>query len=153
MRTFKRSSGFTLIELMIVVAIIGILAGIAYPAYTDYVTRAKRSDGKAGLLSLQLAQEKYRANCPQYATIIGTTYSCVAGNYTLIGGTASPDRGYTLAITANTATFYTLTARPGFTDTKCETLGINLDPAYLNLNQGNPKTETGTDTVANCWNR
>ena len=51
----KAQQGFTLIELMIVVAIIGILAAIAIPAYQDYVTRAKWSDNLSSVASLKLA--------------------------------------------------------------------------------------------------
>lgn len=144
MRTLKRFSGFTLIELMIAVAIIGILAGIAYPSYTDYVIRAKRGDGKAGLLKLQQMQEKYRANCSQYATGIATTYSCATGAYDLIGSTTSPDGLYTLAIASGNATTYTLTATPTFTDTKCNVLSIN---------QAGTKTVSAdaTESAANCW--
>jgi len=148
MHTFKRFSGFTLIELMIVVAIIGVLAGIAYPAYTDYVLRANRADGKAGLLNLQLAQEKYRANCPQYADgIHATARTCASGGtHNLVSGTSSPNGKYTLAITAGTATTYTLTATPNFTDSKCRVLGIN---------QAGTKTVSNdaTDTAANCWGK
>jgi len=143
---FKRFSGFTLIELMITVVIISILSSIAYPVYTDYLMRSKRADGKTGLLNLQLQQEKYRANCPQYANgIHATTLTCVTGgSHNLVANTSSPDAYYTLAITAGTATTFTLTATPTFTDAKCGTLGIN---------QAGTKTVTGTDTVANCWNK
>jgi type IV pilus assembly protein PilE len=116
MYTFKRSSGFTLMELMITVAIIGILAAIAVPAYSDYVTRAKRSDGKAGLLALQLAEEKWRAN--------HTTYTTALDNTGLNIGTASPDGKYTISISAASATDYTAAATPTFTDAKCNVLGI-----------------------------
>lgn len=60
--------GFTLIELMIVVAVIGILAAIAYPSYQDYIRRARRIDAQGVMLDLQLLQEKYRVNKPIYAT-------------------------------------------------------------------------------------
>jgi type IV pilus assembly protein PilE len=131
----KRFSGFTLIELMIVVAVIGILSAIAYPAYTEYVKQAKRADGKAGLLNVQLAQEKYRAS--------HTTYGAALADLG-IASSASPDNYYTLAITAADATSYTLTATPSFTDAKCGTLGIN---------QAGVKTVTGSESAANCWKK
>ena len=142
----QKLSGFTLIELMITVAVIAILAVIAYPTYTDYVTRAKRGDGKAVLLQLQMAQEKFRASCLQYATAINTTtYACgTGGAYNLVGGTTSSEGYYTLAITSGTSTTYTLTATPSFSDPDCGTLGID---------QAGVKTVTGTNTVANCWNK
>jgi type IV pilus assembly protein PilE len=132
MYTLRRSAGFTLMELMIVVAIIGILASIAYPSYTDYVIRSKRSDGKAALLQAQLAQEKYRANNITYGTLAQINISAT-----------SAEGYYTVAIPTNTATTYTVTATPlTFTDTACGILGIN---------QATTKTVTGTNSVANCW--
>jgi len=75
----KPQQGFSLIELMIVVAVIGILAAVAYPAYQDYVIRAKRGDAMNALASLRIAQEKYRANNSSFAggasNINGVDYS------------------------------------------------------------------------------
>lgn len=55
----KKSTGFTLIELMIVVAIIGIIAAIAYPSYQDQVRKAKRADGTSKLMDAMARQERY----------------------------------------------------------------------------------------------
>jgi type IV pilus assembly protein PilE len=59
----RRSSGFTLIELMIVVAIVGVLAAIAMPSYSQYIARARRADARAQLLQVaQFMQRFYAAN-------------------------------------------------------------------------------------------
>jgi type IV pilus assembly protein PilE len=130
MAIVKRFSGFTLIEMMITVAVIGILAAISYPSYTEYVTSAKRADGKAALLQVQLAEEKWRANHTSYGTSAD------------IAITDSPDRYYTISFDNIGATTYTITAKNTFTDDKCKWLGIN---------QAGVKTVTGSDSVAKCW--
>ena len=64
----QENKGFTLVELMIVVVIVGILAGIALPAYTNFITKARRSDAMDGLMHLQSLQQKYRASNSRYAS-------------------------------------------------------------------------------------
>ena len=141
------ANGFTLIELMIVVVVIAVLAAIAIPAYQNYVEQARRADAKAGLLSLQLAQEKFRANCPSYATNIGTGNNCLTS--TLNHDSDSPDDYYQLTIPAATASSYTLAATRDpadkqANDTKCGDFGIN---------QNNEQTVTGSLSVNDCWQR
>jgi len=59
MRTMKNMRGVTLMELMIVVVIIGILTAIAYPSYTQFMERAKRTEAKAILLQIAIDQERF----------------------------------------------------------------------------------------------
>ncbi len=132
--------GFTLLELMIVVVVVGVLAAIAIPAYSDYVTRSKRADGKNALLAFQLEQEKFRANNPQYAT---------AASLGLPAN--SPDGHYTIALSGagGLATSYDLTATPNNAtqnDPECDVLTID---------ESNNRGATGTaaDPVATCWQR
>ncbi|XAH21728.1 type IV pilin protein [Xylophilus sp. GW821-FHT01B05] len=62
----KASSGFTLIEVMIVVAIIGILAAIAYPSYKDSILKGRRAEGRAALQELLQQQERYMTQNGRY---------------------------------------------------------------------------------------
>jgi len=64
----KANRGLTLIELMIVIVIIGILAAIAVPVYTNYMQRARRADAKTALEQLRASQEMFRAERGSYST-------------------------------------------------------------------------------------
>jgi len=95
MMAYKRTSGFTLIELMIVVAIIGILGAIAYPSYIDSVRKGRRSDGMDALTAAMQKQEVYRANNATYGTLaqVNIPATSTEGYYTIAinaGGCAAP---------------------------------------------------------------
>ena len=62
------ANGFTLMEVMITVVIVGILASIAYPSYTNYVTAARRSDATINLTRIAAQQEKFFTECGTYTT-------------------------------------------------------------------------------------
>jgi type IV pilus assembly protein PilE len=100
--------GFTLIELMIAVAIIGILAAVALPAYNSQIRKSRRADAVAGISAIQQAEERWRANNTTYTTDITTASPSGLGlSSTSAGGY------YTLSISnvaATASTSYTITA-------------------------------------------
>jgi type IV pilus assembly protein PilE len=105
-RPAGRISGFTLIELMIVVAIVAILAAVAIPSYQNYVRKGNRADGRALLQAANLAQEKHRLGNAAYAS--ATT--ALSGVCPTSGTCTSGQNHYSLAISGASATGYTLTA-------------------------------------------
>ncbi|MBX9715055.1 MAG: prepilin-type N-terminal cleavage/methylation domain-containing protein, partial [Burkholderiaceae bacterium] len=60
----NRAAGFTLIELMICVAVVGVLSSIAYPAFSSTLATTRRSDALVALMKVQLRQERFRADHP-----------------------------------------------------------------------------------------
>ena len=95
-----QSKGFTLIELMITVVIIGVLAAIAYPGYTKYMQQTRRSDAQIALIDAANLMEKYYSDCNYYTSTLGGSRGC--GTSPTVGSalgyrTTSPEGYYTLA--------------------------------------------------------
>jgi type IV pilus assembly protein PilE len=147
----KSQRGFTLLELMIVVAVIAILALIAFPSYSEYVRKGKRSNGLGAISQLQLALERYRSDCSTYAT----SPTCLDYNHDGISQAnevypSVTSTYYTIAVSGQSATGYTITATPlsSFSDPKCGTLTV----PYSNGVQGTP-TVSGTQSVTYCFSK
>ena len=101
----RGKEGVTLIEVMIVVAIVGLLAAIAIPAYDNYITRSRRSDAFTALETIRAAQEMYRAERGFYSGAIGSLSGCSTGmagdNYTIENlNRGNPPTTYTIEATA-----------------------------------------------------
>jgi len=127
--------GFSLMELMASMAIVGILAAVAVPSFIDYSRKGNRSDGLSSLLSIRLAQEKWRSTRTSYTATLGS------------GGLsfpASSDLGhYTLSITAANATSFTATA------TATGNQADDTDCAVISINQSGPIANTAQEKE--CW--
>ena len=65
---FRRSAGFTLVELMVVLVIVAVLAALAWPSFINAVNRSRRSAAMSALAEIMQAQERWRANQPSYKT-------------------------------------------------------------------------------------
>ncbi len=140
----SRCRGFNLIELMIVVAIVGIIAGVAYPSYQDSIRKSNRQVGKTALLEVLGRQEQYFVNMKSYATDLTNLNYPANGFY--VDNEGDPMAGasgatYLIQLSSPTVTSYTVQAVPqgGQTnDTACGTLAI---------------TDSGakTPTTAGCW--
>ncbi len=131
----KSKKGFTMMELMIVLAIIGILAAVGYPAYTGAMKKANRADAIDSLMSLAGRMEEYYMNNDSYS---GATINA-AGTGT-VGSNETSDDLYTLSITSASNFAYRLTATPKTTDADCGNLILN------SLGQKSDSQGSG-----NCW--
>jgi type IV pilus assembly protein PilE len=140
-----RHSGFTLIELMIAVAIVGIIAAIAYPSYTEFVLKSGRTVAKAELNDAAQVLQRCFTVTNSYKPADGTC----AGVDRIAASYLTEDGFYTVALSAHTANSYTLTATPvagsrQAKDTKCS--------AFSLTNTG-VKSATGSlaDPARECW--
>ena len=117
--TRRVSSGFTLIELMIVVALIAVLAAIAYPSYQEFVRKGRRGGAKGDLVNLAQELERFRT--------VNNSYAGAA-----LSATQSPKQGnafYNLVLSDQSATTFLITATPVATTSqaqdRCGVLTIN----------------------------
>ncbi len=134
----NNNKGFTLIEVMVVIAIIGILATIALPSYQEHVRKTKRAEGKALLLEIAQLQERHFTQYNQYAV----NFTVDTPPTSMLVNTASSNGYYNVTSIFPASSTYRLAAVPTFSDVTCHTLSIT----HLGI-----KAITGTGTVAECW--
>ena len=158
-----RHAGFTLIELMITVVIIGIIAAIAYPNYTRYVTETRRSDGQIALTQVAAMEEKYFTECNHYTNVFGALRACgtaaapgklgvgndLAPNP---GGNPSPGNNYVVKVTVGATGIgwgsFVLTATPVGTQLTQDTVC-----GALTLDNVGTKSQLGPGTGGRCWRK
>lgn len=143
----RHDAGFTLIELMIVCAVIAILAAVAYPSYRDSVLKGKRAEARTALTDLLQQQERYMTQNNTYKTFATTDAGLPFKTY--VGQNTSTST-YNLSATTCNAT---ATARDCI---KVVATPVGSDPAVgtLALTSTGVKTCTGTASAANfrlCW--
>lgn len=132
----KSNRGFSLLEVMIVVVIVGILASIAYPSYREHVLRGNRVEGQALLMEAAARQERFYAQNNSYVT-------SDTNRSQLNVGESKYAKYYDLSVGANGSNGYLLTATQKFGDGDC---------GNLTLNEQGVKGRTGSGkTVEECW--
>ena len=133
----RQGRGFTLVEVMIAVAVIGILTAVALPSYRQHVANSRRADARAAILSLAQVMERWYT---ERGTYVGATVGA-SGIYP----SASPQGSYTMSISAQDATTFTISAAPAGAQTG------DACGSYTYTQAGTRGVSGGSRTVAQCW--
>jgi type IV pilus assembly protein PilE len=135
----KKNRGMTLVELLIVVAIVAILASVALPSWNSQLQKARRADARNVLMTVQIEQEQYRADNGSYASTMAALglsgYNSTSRDY------------YNVSIVSSSATAFVASAAPntnaGQSGDSCGTFAIN---------QSGPDESGSYASLSDCWN-
>jgi len=145
----SKSSGFTLIELMITVAIVGILAAVAYPSYIEYVNKGRRSQVTAQMLAAGQFMERYYTENREYPS-----NSKLNERFKNVPPEASDSRAsYVLELSAHTKSSFTIkAARVGrMADDRCGDFTLDNFGLKLLVNYSNAKFDGVEEAIEYCW--
>ena len=148
-----RVAGFTLIELMIAIAVVALLGALAYPSFLDAVRKSRRADGMGALAAVQQAQERWRNNNANYSTSLAdlNVPSSSSNGYYTISVTAEPG-GRPLAV-AYVATAVGKAGTSQENDKACRKLSVKLDQGSLSYAGCGNCAEFSYAATHACWAR
>lgn len=158
----RRQGGFTLIELMIAVAIVSVLVMVAFPAYQDSVRKGRRSEAFSALTTLQQAQERSRGNFPTYCPNLASAPTLSVCGLNMPATTGNGNYQIELSTSpAPDAVSYTATATAQggqAADTRCIKMGVQASSGSIRYGSAAGTNSinwaTGVDADANkCWIR
>ncbi|MDO9316464.1 MAG: type IV pilin protein [Burkholderiaceae bacterium] len=140
----RRATGFTLIELMICIAVVGILSSVAYPAFSGTLATTRRSDALVALMKVQVLQERFRADHPTYGSLLQLGLD-----------SASPARHYEIEMLEHTATGFSVHASAvggQQRDTPCRHLRLAVDGLNVVYTSGaTDETDNASSANRRCW--
>ncbi|MEN9543883.1 MAG: hypothetical protein RLZZ598_716 [Pseudomonadota bacterium] len=155
----RHECGFSLIELLIAVVVVGILAAIAFPSFMDSIRKSRRSEAFTALNNVQQAQERFRSNNANYTTNLTSSPNNSDESLRGLGLTASTPGGYyTIVVTDANATSYTVTATANTgtsqaNDGDCAKLGVQLNGGNLQYAAASGSGSLSWGGANRCWSR
>jgi type IV pilus assembly protein PilE len=147
---FKNShphmAGFTLIEMLMALAVVAVLCALALPSFQGHMQRARRADALVSMMQVQLAQAQFRANASSYGTLadLGVRSASASGHYTLAVNAAN-DSSYEVLASAVGAQA---------ADAACRHLMLRMSRGDVQQASG-PNTTVANTAAVNrrCWNQ
>ena len=140
----QHQTGFTLIEMMCAVAVASVLSSVAYPGFSKVLHKARRSDAHVALMTLQMAQERYRSDHMAYGSVAEIGVSAV-----------TPQKHYTLSVEAITDSGFkaqAIASGAQAADSRCRHLQVTVDGLNVTHQSGSDlSVDNAPEENKRCW--